>query len=536
MSEEKELDKLTSEDVYEVLKFANYLYNNNAFGYFTPDMSEQNLIALNNNPLVPKSGDVEKALSNYKASADELQGYADFMEAFDMLYKRAVEYYSNMLKYDLDIDCKNAFTEEDYNSQEYKDDLSRVYKFLDNFDYKEEFSKVTKQLFRHEVDYTWLRDSKGTFNDDPENPNEVDVKKTSKYTLQEMPQAYCRIVNKWEYGLLYDIDMAYFTRGGVSINSYDPSLMKTYKKMFIDGKPVAEYNPTAQLNNRNGIFAMWAQTSPFNGAWVFKRDISNMAIVPFFSSMIPKLLNADEIGKLQKDKDIISAKALLVGEIQLLDKQKSGNATDALAYNPKTLMKFLKLVKNGLNSNINAVAMPAKDPKLYQFKDENTSMLDDALKSTAGQMAGSSRILYVNDKMSETEVKSAIISDYNIAQNLYRQYENFLNYYVNRKTKKYKFKFTFSGCTYYFVDEKRNEKYVELMDKGVVFAPRTYAKLVDMKPQQFDRLLMEGKGCDWVNKLTSIVQTAYTQSNKGGRPKSSDSDLSDSGATARDYE
>ncbi|MBE6069969.1 MAG: hypothetical protein E7211_20100 [Clostridium lundense] len=538
MSETENLEQITADDVYEVLKFANYLYGQNPYGgYFTPNMSNQNLIDLNNNPLVPSVERVEKALANYKVSGEELKGYAEFMEVFDILYKRVVGYYSGMLRYDLDIECTNAFTKEDYNSEQYKDDLKRVYKFLDKFDYKEEFAKVTKQLLRHEVDYTWLRDSKGTFNDDPENPTEVNVKKSPKYTLQEMPQSYCKITGKWEYGMLYDFDVNYFTKGGVSVLGFDPSLIKQWNKIR-EGKR-QEYNPTSQLNVHDGSFANWTQVSPYNGAWVFKMDMTNVAIVPFFASIIPKVLDAEEVGKLQKNKDIIGARALLVGEIQLLDKQKSGNATDALAYNPKTLMKFLKLVKNGLNESINAVAMPTKDPKMYQFKDENTDMVNNNLKTSVGQFASGSRLLFVNDKMSETEAKCAIITDYNLVEPLYRQYENFLNYYVNRKTSKYKFKFTFSGSTYYFVNEKRDEKLVELMDKGVVFAPRTYAKLVDMKPQQFDRLLTEGNATDWTIKLTSLMQNVYTQSgnpnDKGGRPQSSDSDLSDSGSTAREY-
>ena len=267
MSETENLEQITADDVYEVLKFANYLYGQNPYGgYFTPNMSNQNLIDLNNNPLVPSVERVEKALANYKVSGEELKGYAEFMEVFDILYKRVVEYYSGMLRYDLDIECINAFTKEDYNSEQYKDDLKRVYKFLDKFDYKEEFAKVTKQLLRHEVDYTWLRDSKGTFNDDPENPTEVNVKKSPKYTLQEMPQSYCKITGKWEYGMLYDFDVNYFTRGGVSVLGFDPSLIKQWNKIR-EGKR-QEYNPTSQLNVHDGSFANWTQVSPYNGAWV----------------------------------------------------------------------------------------------------------------------------------------------------------------------------------------------------------------------------------------------------------------------------
>ena len=535
-------EMLTKEEVMEVFNFANYLYNSNIFGYYTPDMSNQNLINLNNNPLIPTVEKVRSALANYKTSADELQGYSEFMEVFDNIYKRAVDYLAGMLKYDLDIDCINAFTDEDFKSKAYKDDLNRVYKFLDNFDYIGEFQRVTKQLLRHEIDYTWLRDSKGTFNDDPENPKEVNIKRTSKYTLQEMPQKYCKVTAKWEHGLLYDLDMNYFINGGVSIEGYDPSIMKVFKKIYVDGKPNEKYIPTEQLKSRNGSFAMWSQTSPYHGAWVFKRDMSNMAIVPYLSSIIPDLLDSDYIRGLQKNKDIIGARALLVGEIQLLDKQKSGNSTDALSYNPKTLMKFLKLVKQGLADGMNAVAMPTKDPKLYQFKDENTDMVENNLKTTVGRLISGSRMIYSTDKLSETEAKCVIINDYNIVKPLYTQFNNFLNYFVNRKTKKYKFRFTLDGCTYPFVNEKKYDNLLALMDKGVVLAPRTYAKLVDMKPNQFDRLLREGHASEWSTALTSVMQSIYTQSDndaKGevgeGRPKVSDSEISDKGAESREY-
>ena len=85
-------------------------------------------------------------------------------------------------------------------------------------------------------------------------------------------------------------------------------------------------------------------------------------------------------------------------------------------------------------------------------------------------------------------------------------------------------------------------KYTMLMDKGVIFAPRTYAKVLDMTPMEFDRLLEEGKYCEWADELTSMMQSIYTQSGKdgatggmgssngGGRPNITDSKKADSTA------
>ena len=547
-SNQSELEVLSEKDVMDVLKFAMQVYNTDPFGYFTPSLNNQNLINLNNNPEVPTKEKVRDALSDYKNNSDRLQAYSEFMESFDMLYKRIVEYYSNMLAFDLDISCINAYAPNiDYKSNEYKEDLRRVYKFLDSFDYKAEFRKAVKEVLRRQNYFVWFRDSMGTFREGTIDLDDVSKHKTSKYTLQTMPQKFCKVTGRWEYGYLYDFDMTYFTRAGVSLDSYDPVFRKYYKNIFEDVNN-SSYTPTAPLKDRYGDFALWTQTSPDDNAWLFVMDENNIASTPFLVPNIFNFLTDKEIEGLQTDKDMISARGILAGEIQLLDKQKSGQSTDAMAYNMKTLMKMLSLVKKGLTNNINAVAMPAASPKFYQFADSNTDMVTNQVNNTVGQAVSASRIIYSSDKMSETEAKNALVTDYNMIAKLYPQFEHFLNFFVNKKTRKYKFAFNFSGSTYPFMREDTLNKYVGLLDKGIALAPRTYAKVFDMTPMEFDRLLEEGKHSDWTNELTSIIQSVYTQSGKngatgssgslngGGRPQSNSSNISDSGASSRDYE
>lgn len=541
MADLDEVTKLSEKELMEVLTFANAIYNSNPFGYFTPNTSNSILKDLNNNPLAPTIERVNQALADYKNNEQVLQSYSEFMSVYDIIYRRFIEYYANLLSFQLDISCTNAYSPNtDYKSKEYKEDLRRVYKFLDNFDYEAEFRNVVKELLRHEVDYTWLRTSQGTINDDA---NEK-IEKLPKYTLQTLPQNKCLITGKWERGMLFDFDMSYFTKSGVDINSYDP-IFKTYYRNVFDGNE-SKYVPTTSLNNRFGDFALWTQTSPNDGAWMFKFDMSNTAIVPFLAPMISQCLTNGELEKLQMDKNMITARALLVGEIQTMDKQKSGNGTDAMTYNLKTLLKLMSLVKKGLDSNINAVAMPTASPKLYQYNDTNKEMVLDGLKNSIGKGASASSMIFNDEKASESEAKNAIITDYNIVKKLYSQFNHFLDFYVNKKTRKYKFAFKFSGCSYDFVNEKENQRLIDLADKGVILAPRTYSKLVGMKPQEFERLLEEGKYSEWTESLLGQLISIHTQSGKeddkgsnpngkGGRPILSDSEISDSGARAREY-
>lgn len=289
---------LSEQQVYDVVSFAQSLYGLDNFGVYSPWLSNQNLINLNNNAKIPKYDDIIKALSEYKTGATNLQAYSEFMEVFDMIYNRTIEYYTNLLSFDLQITCKNA-KKEDYKSDNYRMDKARIYKFLDNFDYKAEFKKVVKQLLRHEVHYTSFRT-----NMDRNNP---------KYALQTLPQDRCILTGYFESGLLFDFDMMYFIgMQGVDIDCYSP-VFKKYLREVWDGKDFKDYIPSNGLNERNGTFTLYHQTSPNDGFWAFKFDTSNFASVPFMAPYLKNVFNNTEIAKLQKNKDIASAFGILYG-------------------------------------------------------------------------------------------------------------------------------------------------------------------------------------------------------------------------------
>ena len=75
---------------------------------------------------------------------------------------------------------------------------------------------------------------------------------------------------------------------------------------------------------------------------------------------------------------------------------------------------------------------------------------------------------------------------------------------------------------------------------GIVVNPSAFSKVLDMTPTEFERSLTEAKSTDWTNKLTSMLLSVHTQSSKDvqnqGRPQEDDGNISDSGATSRDYD
>lgn len=522
-------DHLTREQLQDVIDFSEaiYLADNMAnIGFFTPYMSNQHLQELNNNPKIPTLQSIKEALSNYKSGEKNLQGYTEFMQHFDMIFERTLYSYVNTLAFDLSITCTNAFTQSDYESEQYQKDKRMVYRFLDQFDYRAEFRKVVQQVMVREVFFTWFRKTKWR-------------NKGMRFALQIMPQDYCLLTGYWEKGLLYDLDYNYFLQPGVDIDGFDPSIKRMYNVIFSsDTKNWYNYRPTNPLNERTGQFAYWAQTSPDDGAFAFKLDMSNFNATPFLAPFLKDAIKNDEIAALQYDKDMISAYGILVGEIRLFDNAKSGTVANQFAIDPATLGGFMAKAKAGLGK-LKLAAMPTENTKFYQFSDSNTSMYTNQLSTSAGVGSGISRVIYSSDRMGNAEIEAGITDQYNTMKPMYYQFQNFLDFYVNKLTKKYKFKFTLEGCNYAFEREKRFERLIRLADHGVVLGPTAWASAMGYTPMDFERQLNEGMWSDFSTKWQPMINT-YTRTgskdstDEGGRPRESATDLTDSAVRSRD--
>jgi len=517
---------LNEEQVNIVLEFSDALRNYGwAEGFWSPWQSNQLLKDLTGRQITNKDGaktleNLRKALGNYKENITQIQGYMEFANAYDMLFARTLESYVNSLSFDLQVICENAYAPEEYTSKEYLEDKKRINDFLLKFDYKKEFRNVVQQVLLRETYYTWFRKTKWG-------------NKGMKFALQIMPQDRCMLTGYWEKGLLFDFDMGYFLTAGTDIDGYDPAFKKYYNRVFGGNQPISDYRPTNPLNERNGVYAMWTQTSPEDGAWAFKFNTSDFYSSPFLAPYLKSALTSDKIEQMQYDKDLAEAYAILAGEIETFDTAKSGTQTDQTVFKPNTLAGFMSKAKAGLESSTKLAAMPLKNLKWYQFEDKNPDMYKNNLSTTAGIGTGLSRIIYSTDRMSNAEVEAAMNETYQTMKPLYYQFSNFMEFFANKLTKKYKFKFIFDGATYRYEKELRFDKISKLADKGIVLSPSVWASAIGMHPVLFENSLMESKASGWTENLQLLLNSNTTaQDTKTGRPKTDFPDDS----TDRDYD
>lgn len=243
---------------------------------------------------------------------------------------------------------------------------------------------------------------------------------------------------------------------------------------------------------------------------------------------------------LQYNKDIASAYGILAGEIRLFDNAKSGTIANQFAIDPATLGAFMGKVKQGLqnvgssSSNAKSVAMPLENIKWFQFEDKNPNMYEQQLSNSAGVGSGISRVIYSSDRMSNAEIEASILDQYSTVNQVYSQFKNFMDFFGNQLTKKYKFEFVFVGSSYLFERKERFDMLLKAADRGVVLGPGAWASAMGYHPVIFEKLLEEAKYGDFSEKWQLMLNTNTTaQSNEGGRPQKDDSELTESGETSR---
>ena len=506
---------LTEQQVYDVLEFAREMYN--AYpNVFTPDLVNQRLKDVNMNPMSGTKEEIDKALRNPKDSEQQLRAFSEFFEYTNMQYKRMINYLGNMLSFDLTYTCINA-TEEEMKSKSYKKDLDVVHSFLDSFDVKKEFKKISRMLIRQEAYYCTFR------------------KDGDKFILQELPLDYCKITGRWDYGFLFDFNMLYFiSNPGVDINMYPDVFKEYYNRVMTKVNSDKFYDPGLTIEYRNGNWVYYVQTSPLDGMWCFKFNPEQVGQVPFLSALFPDLINAPMMRNLQTNKYIIEASKILVGLIPLLNDNKSGNVKDMLAIAPETAGKFANLLRQGLPDAIRFGIAPFGDVKSFDYKGNDVNVYGE-YNTTTGAMSGiNTRLLYSTDKQNAEETRSSIAVDEYLMTYIYPYFNDFLNFHVNQMTKKFKFDFRFEGTENPLNRETRLQNSMTLADKGIVL-PQKIAASQGMLPHEFERQLAMARASGFVDKLTPIL-TSFTLSkedSKGGRP-TKDGELSDSGQATRD--
>lgn len=509
---------LSPEEVDYVLKFAQSLagyggYNN----VLSPFLINQRMQDISLNPLQATETDLANALKNPKNSEIQLQEFSQSFEIQSQVYKKLLSYLGTMLSFDLTYTPLNAKKGE-YTSSAYQSDLDIVKKFLDRFDYKNEFANVTAELLRNEAYFCCPR---------------FDMNEKDPIVLQELPSSpvYTMITGRWAYGFLFSLNLAWLILPGVNLDMYPDFFKEKYNELF---KGKNKYNPSADVISERGYssYVLW-QDIPIDVGFCFKMNPILATRLPFYSGLFLDLILQPQMRALQRSVSLSTASRLIVGQVPLLNKTTQAGVRDQFSISAKNLGEFLSLVKSAIGDSLKTAALPLDSIQGISFPAEN-EIYSSFLKTALASSGVNTNLIFTSDiKPNSLESQLSLNVDQNDMARLYPGFEQFMNYHINRQTKKYKFKINFEGFNFFNDREQRLDKQMTLASNGIVL-PGKIAAAMSMSPFDFQRQLEEAQATNWVEKLTPIV-SAFQQSGKEktGAPKKSSSKISDSGEETR---
>lgn len=531
-NETENVEEMTVDQVVKILTFANAITANfpgiYGGGAWTPQTINAQMQNINYNPVVATQENIDAAMLDPRSNEKTLRGYSEYFYTASMPFKRIIEYLANMLAFDYTYTSDT----DDYNSKAYKKDVKTITDFMTKFKAEKQFRMVTKQLLKEEIFYGCL------------------WAEGDRYFIQQLPTDRCLLTGRFGYGFLFDFDMTWFLQPTVDIDLYPPIFKTMFMNTFhMNAKEAKErskgeasyfYNPHIALNHRTeNVFAQWCGCEPDLGFFVFKLSPEMASIVPFFSSMYSDLVLQPLMRGLQRNIFIAAASKLIVGEIPMLNKDtKALKISDMLALSPQELNIFMNLVKQAINSEVIKVAaapLTNMETKSFDLVGDNSKVYNSYLKSALATSGINTSLIFTSDvKANVQESLLSLAVDEQLVESLYPQFNDFMDYYINMRTKN-KFSFEFEGCRFPGDYEKKFQTQKDLLSLGICM-PQKLASSLGMEYHNFLRMIEEGKAMGFVDKLTPI-QTSFTMgkagASTGGRPQVEDDKLSEGGESTR---
>lgn len=478
--EEQELSPL---DVWDIIEFARSL-SGSGLQYLSPELISGRMKDITLNPIAATTETLNHAMKAPKDNEEALQAFSQDFELQSMVYKRLISYLSGILAFDLTYtsDVKKS---EDYKSPKYKKDLAKVEEFLRKFDYQTEFGIVVRQLLRNDVYFGCVRDL------------------NNSVILQELPSKYCKITGRWAHGFLFSFDMSWFLQAGVDINMYPEFFIKKYKEIYVKTKRNigAEYLPELDPRLRGKhMYSYWVDV-PVDVGVCFKLAQELATRLPYFTPLFNDLVLQGVMRNLQKNANMASASKMIIGEVPMLHKDAKASVKDSIAISPELLGKFLALVKSAVSESIQVASAPLENMKAISFE-ESPNIYEKYLKTALASSGVNTNLIFSSDtKPNVIETQLSLGVDEQLMMSLYGQFNGFLNYWVGKETKTFKFKFEFEGTEFFTNRKTRFDNAMELFRQGIVL-PQKISAAIGMKPFEMERQMEEAIANDFMSKLS----------------------------------
>jgi hypothetical protein len=350
--------------------------------------------------------------------------------------------------------------------------------------------------------------------------------------LQEMPTDFCMIDAKFTEGWLYSFNLNYFAQQGVDIRTFPPEFLEYYNNYLNLVNKKVEYVPSIRPELRDGRWAYWQQINPKN-SWVFKFHNTFAGLVPPLLGIFADASQIDNFKQLQSTKTSLDVFNLLIGLIPV-NKNKSGTKTDDLAIGAELAGQFNALINDQLPDGVKFGTVPFDDVKQFDFSKNSQTKDDivgDALKSFYST-GGVDQAIFNADKPNATTMKASTSVDAAFVSSIYKTFESFLDYHLNKKFDKFKFKAKFSGTI--FDKEERYSNAIKNAEYGIITPDLPAALGLNEKELRNGLNLMRSLGYPDMLKPLPSTHTMSSENETTGRKEMKVEDKTEKGEETAD--
>lgn len=492
-SSNKTLEQIAIEK-YSQLAFANLKKN-----------IVQDLIKNRNESVIYRKYSKERVvqmLETPQVFASALQEMSNFLYMVSPHYKRLINYYSMLPKFNYSIRPINLPQKSKIKKTEYRNTYNYVCDLHKKYNLKQECFKIMQSVFRDGIFYG------------------LSYETTDSFYIRPFNRAFAKISSVEDGVFVHSIDLTYFTDKEDLLPEYGKEIESAYLM----------YKGNSKKGTKGDTSKRWFE--PSNGICIKADEDDPIYSIPVFTGLILGVLDIEDYKLLKKAKTEIDNYKVLAMKMDADE-----NGVPKMDY--EMAMKYYGQASANIPDGIGLILSPFT---ITDFSFQKSSVADsDAVNESEENFwssSGTSPLLFGSAKnTTSTSMELSIRNDELISFAVMNQIQR----YFNMKTKKldlpYSFEMKFLEQSIYN-ETKVQDSYLKAGQYGVSGTKLLYANSLGLEPADIngmayleDDILGVGKNIFVRPLISSNTLSNGSVDNAGGRPtnESKGEDLTESG-------
>lgn len=437
---------------------------------------------------------VVKWLQDPNKNQKQLRQLVNYLYVVSSHFKRLIDYFSKMCLFYYVI-IPYGMSDKKINKKMYKSAYNKTAEVLNNMNIPHEFKKIMTIVFTQDIFYGYCYSSESSF------------------YIRQLPEDYCRISSIEDGTFLYEFDLSYFSTREDIVDSYGEEFRTKYNLY--------------KANNGNKNFR-WQEIDGENSICIkFNEEIPYCC--PPFSGVLEALFAIQDYKALFLAMTEIQNIKLLSFKIPL---DENGN----MSMDDNLRQKFYSEIESELPARVGLVISPFE---ISEHTFEKTNVGIDFVSSAENSFfseAGVSQMLFNNEKATSAIIQDSISADFDVVNGVVRQLERWVNKRIKNLNSNYKFKINILPVSSYN-QQKMFDMYYKASNSGL--PTKMYLTAVaGLSPSDTFNM---GEIEDIFDIRDSIFNkplysSSTLSSDEGGRPKTDDGEITESGEQTRDDE